>query len=214
GRVARRRRRDRRRGPAGPAVRGRPLGGALPGSRPRRRAGRGRQRPRRSQRGGGGVNRGLVVLAPLSWEVRAVRRGLTEETTVVRVGAGGPGRHLARNPLAAARAGMVALRTLRRVGPALESWASATGPHRAVLAGPRSFCAGVERAIEIVERALDRHGPPVYVRKQIVHNVHVVRDLERRGAVFVEELDEVPDGSVVVFSAHGVAPAVRADAAR
>ncbi|MGH3329449.1 MAG: 4-hydroxy-3-methylbut-2-enyl diphosphate reductase, partial [Streptomycetales bacterium] len=71
------------------------------------------------------------------------------------------------------------------------------------------FCAGVERAIEIVERALERHGPPVYVRKQIVHNVHVVRDLERRGAVFVDELGEVPPAATVVFSAHGVSPAVR-----
>jgi 4-hydroxy-3-methylbut-2-enyl diphosphate reductase len=83
---------------------------------------------------------------------------------------------------------------------------------RVLLAGPRSFCAGVERAIEIVERAIEIHGAPVYVRKQIVHNVHVIADLERRGAVFIEELDEAPPGSTVVFSAHGVSPAVRADA--
>ncbi len=83
---------------------------------------------------------------------------------------------------------------------------------RVLLAGPRSFCAGVERAIEIVERAIEIHGAPVYVRKQIVHNVHVIAELERRGAVFVEELDEVPPGSTVVFSAHGVSPAVRAEA--
>jgi 4-hydroxy-3-methylbut-2-enyl diphosphate reductase len=82
-----------------------------------------------------------------------------------------------------------------------------------LLAGPRSFCAGVERAIEIVERVLDRQGPPVYVRKQIVHNTRVVSDLERRGAIFVDELDEVPDGATVVFSAHGVSPAVRDEAA-
>jgi 4-hydroxy-3-methylbut-2-enyl diphosphate reductase len=81
-----------------------------------------------------------------------------------------------------------------------------------VLAGPRSFCAGVERAIEIVERALDRFGPPVYVRKQIVHNVHVVRDLERRGAIFVDDLEEVPRGALCVFSAHGVSPQVRREA--
>ncbi len=87
------------------------------------------------------------------------------------------------------------------------------GDRMVLLAGPRSFCAGVERAIEIVERVLDRHGSPVYVRRQIVHNAHVVRSLADRGAIFVEELDEVPDGSVVVFSAHGVAPAVRAAAA-
>jgi 4-hydroxy-3-methylbut-2-enyl diphosphate reductase len=82
-----------------------------------------------------------------------------------------------------------------------------------LLAGPRSFCAGVERAIEIVERALDRHGPPVYVRRHIVHNNHVVRRLEALGAVFVRELDEVPRGATVVYSAHGVSPAVRAEAA-
>ncbi|WP_395107973.1 4-hydroxy-3-methylbut-2-enyl diphosphate reductase [Actinomadura sp. SCN-SB] len=105
-------------------------------------------------------------------------------------------------------------RTLHALGPALAKWGAAVGPRRVLLAGPRSFCAGVERAIEIVERALDLHGPPVYVRKQIVHNVHVVDDLRRRGAVFVDELDEVPAGSVVIFSAHGVAPAVRAEADR
>ncbi|MFF9688490.1 4-hydroxy-3-methylbut-2-enyl diphosphate reductase [Streptomyces sp. NPDC014623] len=85
---------------------------------------------------------------------------------------------------------------------------------RVLLAGPRSFCAGVERAIEIVERALDLRGAPVYVRKQIVHNVTVVDDLAARGAVFVDELDEVPDHSTVVFSAHGVSPAVREEADR
>ena len=82
------------------------------------------------------------------------------------------------------------------------------------LAAPRSFCAGVERAIEAVERALDRAGGPIFVRKQIVHNAWVVADLEARGAVFVDELDAVPDGATVVFSAHGVAPAVHTDAAR
>ncbi|SDL58317.1 4-hydroxy-3-methylbut-2-enyl diphosphate reductase [Glycomyces sambucus] len=85
---------------------------------------------------------------------------------------------------------------------------------RVLLPAPRSFCAGVERAIEIVERLLERHGPPVYVRNQIVHNAHVVADLEARGAVFVSELDEVPEHALVVFSAHGVAPAVEAEAAR
>ncbi|MEU4657586.1 4-hydroxy-3-methylbut-2-enyl diphosphate reductase [Streptomyces sp. NPDC023723] len=85
---------------------------------------------------------------------------------------------------------------------------------RVLLADPRSFCAGVERAIEIVERALEQRGAPVYVRKQIVHNVTVVDDLAARGAVFVEELDEVPDGATVVFSAHGVSPAVRREADR
>jgi 4-hydroxy-3-methylbut-2-enyl diphosphate reductase len=81
-----------------------------------------------------------------------------------------------------------------------------------VLAAPRSFCAGVERAIDIVVRALDRFGAPVYVRRQIVHNAAIVADLERRGAVFVEELADVPDGARVIFAAHGVTPAVRAEA--
>ncbi len=81
-----------------------------------------------------------------------------------------------------------------------------------LLASPRGFCAGVERAIEIVERALDVHGAPVYVRKQIVHNAHVVRALEQRGAIFVAEVADVPEGAVCVFSAHGVAPSVRAGA--
>jgi 4-hydroxy-3-methylbut-2-enyl diphosphate reductase len=81
-----------------------------------------------------------------------------------------------------------------------------------VLAAPRGYCAGVDRAVVTVEKALDRYGSPVYVRKQIVHNRHVVEDLERRGAVFVDELAEVPAGATVVFSAHGVSPAVHAEA--
>jgi 4-hydroxy-3-methylbut-2-en-1-yl diphosphate reductase len=85
-------------------------------------------------------------------------------------------------------------------------------PRSVLLAAPRSFCAGVDRAIEIVELALQQRGAPVYVRKQIVHNEHVVAELAGRGAVFVEELDEVPAGATVVFSAHGVSPAVRTDA--
>jgi 4-hydroxy-3-methylbut-2-en-1-yl diphosphate reductase len=84
---------------------------------------------------------------------------------------------------------------------------------KVLLASPRGYCAGVERAVETVERALDLYGPPVYVRKQIVHNLHVVRDLEARGAVFVDEETEVPSGQTVVFSAHGVAPSVHANAA-
>ena len=110
--------------------------------------------------------------------------------------------------------GIAALRSLRLAGPALARWAAACAPRQVLLAGPRSFCAGVERAIEIVERVLERHGPPVYVRKQIVHNKVVVTDLERRGAIFVDELDEVPDGAIVVFSAHGVSPEVRQTARR
>ena len=84
---------------------------------------------------------------------------------------------------------------------------------KVLLASPRGYCAGVERAVETVEKALDLYGPPVYVRKQIVHNLHVVRDLEARGAVFVEDEADVPEGETVVFSAHGVAPAVHAAAA-
>ena len=87
-------------------------------------------------------------------------------------------------------------------------------PTKVLLAAPRGYCAGVERAVEAVERALETHGPPVYVRKQIVHNAHVVRDLEAKGAVFVEEETEVPEGAVVVLSAHGVAPQVYANADR
>jgi 4-hydroxy-3-methylbut-2-enyl diphosphate reductase len=82
-----------------------------------------------------------------------------------------------------------------------------------LLAAPRGYCAGVDRAVITVEKALDLYGAPVYVRKQIVHNRHVVQSLERRGAVFVEELSEVPEGSTVVFSAHGVSPAVHTQAA-
>lgn len=83
---------------------------------------------------------------------------------------------------------------------------------RVVVAAPRGYCAGVDRAVVTVERALDFYGGPVYVRKQIVHNKHVVETLEQRGAIFVDELDEVPEGATVVFSAHGVSPAVRAQA--
>jgi 4-hydroxy-3-methylbut-2-en-1-yl diphosphate reductase len=89
-----------------------------------------------------------------------------------------------------------------------------THPRRRVLlAKPRGYCAGVDRAVVTVEKALEAYGPPVYVRKQIVHNKHVVETLEKRGAIFVEETDEVPEGALVVFSAHGVAPAVH-DGAR
>jgi (E)-4-hydroxy-3-methyl-but-2-enyl pyrophosphate reductase len=88
-----------------------------------------------------------------------------------------------------------------------------SGGKKVILAEPRGFCAGVRRAIEIVERALELHGAPVYVRKQIVHNEHVVRELEERGAVFVDSETEVPDGAVCIFSAHGVSPQVRGNAA-
>jgi 4-hydroxy-3-methylbut-2-en-1-yl diphosphate reductase len=147
-----------------------------------------------------------------AWLVATVREVAPgTPVAVLRAVADTPGRELIR-PLATALSGIAALRALARAGPALAEWAAAAGPRRVLLAGPRSFCAGVERAIEIVERALDRYGPPVYVRKQIVHNVHVVRDLERRGAVFVDEIDDVPEGALTVFSAHGISPQVRAGA--
>ncbi len=90
---------------------------------------------------------------------------------------------------------------------------SHSGGKRVLLAEPRGYCAGVDRAVETVERALEKHGAPVYVRHEIVHNVHVVETLAKAGAVFVDETDEVPEGSIVVFSAHGVAPTVHETAA-
>jgi 4-hydroxy-3-methylbut-2-enyl diphosphate reductase len=115
--------------------------------------------------------------------------------------------------LATIPAGARALHVLRNAGPAFRRWADLVGPRQVLLAEPRSFCAGVERAIHIVELALQRYPRPVYVRRQIVHNARVVADLQQQGAVFVDELDQVPDGTTVVFSAHGVAPAVRVEAA-
>ncbi|UQE76089.1 4-hydroxy-3-methylbut-2-enyl diphosphate reductase [Gordonia sp. PP30] len=91
---------------------------------------------------------------------------------------------------------------------------SQDSPKRVLLASPRGYCAGVDRAVETVERALDKHGAPVYVRKEIVHNRHVVDTLAERGAIFVSETDEVPEGAIVVFSAHGVSPEVHATAER
>ena len=88
-----------------------------------------------------------------------------------------------------------------------------SAPEKLFLAAPRGYCAGVDRAVQTVERALEIHGPPVYVRKEIVHNKHVVEQLQQRGAVFVDEETEVPEGQTVVFSAHGVAPSVHANAA-
>jgi len=140
---------------------------------------------------------------------------------VVRAVSDTPQRSLLRP--ATVTGGIAALRSLRLAGPVLARWAAAAGSRQVLLAGPRSFCAGVERAIEIVERALDGAAAdatapdgaaPVYVRKQIVHNTHVVSGLEQRGAIFVDELSQVPDGATVVFSAHGVSPAVRSEAGR
>jgi 4-hydroxy-3-methylbut-2-en-1-yl diphosphate reductase len=131
---------------------------------------------------------------------------------VVRVVVDTPTKPLVRPATVAT--GLTAISTLGRLGPVLLSWAAAVADRQVFLASPRSFCAGVERAIDIVARLLDTRPGPIYVRKQIVHNAIVVADLERRGAVFVEELDEVPPGATVVFSAHGVAPSVRREAAQ
>jgi 4-hydroxy-3-methylbut-2-enyl diphosphate reductase len=93
--------------------------------------------------------------------------------------------------------------------------AMAASPQKLLLAAPRGYCAGVDRAVQSVEHALELHGAPVYVRKEIVHNKHVVEQLRERGAIFVEELDDtIPEGAVTVFSAHGVSPAVHAEAER
>src|SRR6187551_2839522 len=91
--------------------------------------------------------------------------------------------------------------------------AMASAPEKLLLAAPRGYCAGVDRAVQTVERALELYGAPVYVRKEIVHNKHVVEELAERGAIFVEQETEVPEGAMVVFSAHGVAPSVHENAA-
>jgi 4-hydroxy-3-methylbut-2-enyl diphosphate reductase len=132
---------------------------------------------------------------------------------VIRVIVDTPGRELHRL-LSTASGGLRALRTLARVGEVLAGWSEVVQARRVVLAKPRASCAGVERAIDMVERALARYGAPLYVRRQIVHNSHVVRDLEGRGVVFVDEVEEVPRGATVVFSAHGVSPEVRRAAER
>jgi 4-hydroxy-3-methylbut-2-enyl diphosphate reductase len=122
-------------------------------------------------------------------------------------------RHELHRPLRTVAGAAVAYRALRRACGLAEEWARALGSREVVLATPRASCAGVERAVEVVEQVLERRGAPVYVRKQIVHNASVVASLEERGAVFVDEVDEAPRGSTVVFSAHGVSPAVRDAAA-
>lgn len=133
-------------------------------------------------------------------------------TIVLRAVVDTPDRPLLR--AGTATRGLHALASLRRAAPVIDAWSAAVGEREVLLATPRSFCAGVERAIEVVERALERFGAPVYVRRQIVHNRHVVEELEARGAVFVEEADQAPPGSVLVLAAHGVAPEVREQAAR
>jgi 4-hydroxy-3-methylbut-2-enyl diphosphate reductase len=140
----------------------------------------------------------------------ALARGWDGPTAVIRVVADTPEREL-RSP-ATISGGRAALRNLQAAAAALAAWSAALTDRRVLLAGPRSFCAGVERAISTVERAIERFGAPVYVRRQIVHNRHVVDDLRDRGAIFVEELSEVPDGATVILSAHGVSPQVRSEA--
>lgn len=122
-------------------------------------------------------------------------------------------RHELHRPLTTVAGAAAAYRALRHACTLVQEWARALGDREVVLAAPRASCAGVERAVEVVERALQERGAPLYVRKQIVHNAHVVAALEERGAVFVDEVDDVPPGATVIFSAHGVSPAVRARAA-
>jgi 4-hydroxy-3-methylbut-2-en-1-yl diphosphate reductase len=121
-------------------------------------------------------------------------------------------RHELHRPLRTLAGAARAYRTLRGASALVGAWAGALGEREVMLASPRASCAGVVRAVEIVERVLAERGAPVYVRKQIVHNAHVVGGLERRGVVFVDEVDDVPQGATVIFSAHGVSPAVRAQA--
>jgi 4-hydroxy-3-methylbut-2-en-1-yl diphosphate reductase len=163
---------------------------------------------------GGPARRALAGFGALvvDMESAALAAGLPQGPFgVVRAVVDTPGQELL-SP-ATLTGGVAALLTLRAARPALEAWAAAAAPRRVLLAEPRSFCAGVERAIHTVERAIDRFGSPVYVRRQIVHNRHVVNDLEGRGAVFVEELEQVPEGATVVYSAHGVGRTVQAEAA-
>lgn len=114
---------------------------------------------------------------------------------------------------AAVSLGLPPVPRVRRSREEVEAAAEVRGPKRVLLAEPRGYCAGVDRAVITVEKALEHFGPPIYVRKQIVHNRHVVETLEERGAIFVEETDEVPEGAMVIFSAHGVSPAVHQEAA-
>jgi 4-hydroxy-3-methylbut-2-en-1-yl diphosphate reductase len=123
-------------------------------------------------------------------------------------------RNELHRPLRTVAGAAVAYRALRRACALVKDWARVLGEREVVLASPRASCAGVDRAVEIVQRALDTRGAPVYVRKQSVHNAHVVASLERQGAVFVDDVDEVPRGATVIFSAHGVSPSVRARAAK
>lgn len=158
---------------------------------------------RRAALAAGGAD---VVDMESAWLLGALQGG---PHAVVRAVSDAPGQGLGATALGVARA----LGALRRSVPVLEAWAGACGARRVLMASPRSFCAGVERAIRVVEAALRKQGGTVYVRRPIVHNEHVVAALEAQGARFVQEIDEVPEGATVIFSAHGVSPSVRALAA-
>jgi 4-hydroxy-3-methylbut-2-enyl diphosphate reductase len=165
---------------------------------------RGAQRARLAATGALAVDMESIWLEPIAGD---------HPLAVVRVIVDAAGREIHR-PLVTLVVGARAFAALRHVAGALGTWAAlAHRPRRVLLAGPRAFCAGVERAVAIVSELLKRRGAPIYVRRQIVHNSHVVADLERRGAIFVESVDEVPAGATLVFSAHGVSPRVRAHAA-
>jgi 4-hydroxy-3-methylbut-2-enyl diphosphate reductase len=163
-----------------------------------------RERRRALQRSGAlAVDMESAWLAPAARDVPLVTLRVVLDTH----------RHELLRPLHTLAGTAVAYRALRRACGLVEEWTRALGSREVVLASPRASCAGVDRAVEIVERALEDRGAPVFVRKQIVHNAHVVAQLEQRGAIFVDDVDEVPHGATVVFSAHGVSPAVRAQAA-
>ena len=165
---------------------------------PARRAARTRRR--RSPRASGSCSAsdagrcsGPVPL-PSTWSRRGSRRLRARRPLVTLRVVLDTHRHELHRPLRTVAGAAIAYRTLRRACALVEEWANALGAREVVLAAPRASCAGVERAVEIVERALEQRGAPIYVRKQIVHNAHVVASLEARGAVFVDELDEVPTG--------------------
>jgi 4-hydroxy-3-methylbut-2-enyl diphosphate reductase len=156
-----------------------------------------------------GATGALAVDMESAWLARAAG---ARAFSVLRVVLDTPDREL-RNPLHTVSGLATALGVLRSAAAEISGWTDLFAAREVVLAAPRASCAGVDRAVEIVERVLEERGAPVYVRKQIVHNAHVVADLEARGAVFVEELEEMPAGATAIFSAHGVSPAVRREAA-
>src|SRR5690606_17237636 len=153
----------------------------------------------RTGQGCSGVLRGTGEAGcPAGWLIPGASRG-RNGTGPRRSRGDRTGRVVARRPA----------RTMGQVGDGMRAGGGpGSGRKRVLLAKPRGYCAGVDRAVQTVEEALNLYGPPIYVRKQIVHNKHVVATLEERGAIFVEETDEVPEGAIVVFSAHGVAPEV------